>query len=56
VPNNPRELCRDFQPQPEPAEFWCSRCRWNQAMHDEEDRRTAIAKALECLPKTEAAS
>jgi hypothetical protein len=50
VPKNPNELCRDFQPQPEPAEFWCANCRWNQVMHDDEARRTAIRNALDCLP------
>ncbi|MBD9700715.1 hypothetical protein IHE56_01125 [Streptomyces sp. ID01-12c] len=50
VPNNPRPLCRDFQPKPEPAAFWCVTCGWNKPMHDDEARRTAIAKALECLP------
>lgn len=50
VPNNPNPLCRDFQPQPEPAEFWCANCRWNEPMHADEDRRTAIAEALKCLP------
>ncbi|MEU1663651.1 hypothetical protein ABZ547_08545 [Streptomyces sparsogenes] len=50
VPNNPRPLCRDFQPKPEPAEFWCANCRWNKPMHDNEDQRTAIAEALKCLP------
>lgn len=50
VPQNPNPLCRDFQPKPEPAEFWCANCRWNKPMHDDEARRTAIAKALECLP------
>lgn len=50
VPRNPNELCRDFQPQPEPAEFWCANCRWNKPMHDDEARRAAIAEALKCLP------
>lgn len=50
VPQNPNELCRDFQPQLEPAEFWCANCRWNQVMHDDEARRTAIRNALDCLP------
>lgn len=55
VPNNPNPLCRDFQPKPEPAEFWCANCRWNKPMHADEAKRTAIAEALKCLPK-EAAS
>lgn len=50
VPSNPNELCRDFQPQSKPAEFWCANCRWNKAMHDDEARRTAISEALKCLP------
>jgi hypothetical protein len=50
VPLNPRELCRNFQAQPEPAEFWCSNCRWNRVMHDDEQRRAAITEALKCLP------
>ncbi|MFE4420365.1 hypothetical protein [Streptomyces sp. NPDC056817] len=52
VPQNSRPLCRDFQPKPEPAEFWCATCGWNEPMHDDEDRRTAIAEALKCLPTT----
>lgn len=51
VPNNPRPLCRDFTPKPEPAEFWCTNCGWNKPMHNEEDRRAAIAEALKCLPE-----
>jgi hypothetical protein len=47
VPQNPNPLCRDFQPQPAPAEFWCSTCHWNQPMHDDEIEREAIAEALD---------
>ncbi|WP_030344832.1 hypothetical protein [Streptomyces sp. NRRL S-1022] len=50
VPQNPNPLCRDFQPQPEPAEFWCANCRWNRPMHDDEVERAAIAEALDRLP------
>lgn len=56
VPVNPRPLCRSFQPQPEPAEFWCATCHWNKPMHDDETRRAAIAEALKCLPETEETS
>lgn len=51
TPNNPRELCRDFQPQPAPSEFWCAACRWNKPMHDDDALQAAIAEALKCLPK-----
>ncbi|MFJ1667427.1 hypothetical protein ACIOK4_13765 [Streptomyces bottropensis] len=50
VPQNPNPLCRDFQPKPEPAAFWCVACGWNKPMHDDEARRSAIAEALKCLP------
>lgn len=50
VPNNPHPLCRDFQPKPEPSEFWCVTCGWNEPMHDDEETRSAIAEALKCLP------
>lgn len=50
VPNNPRPLCRDFQKKPDPAAYWCATCGWNEDMHGNEVRRTAIAKALKCLP------
>lgn len=50
VPQNPNPLCRDFQPKPEPAAFWCATCGWNKPMHDDEARRSAIAEALKCLP------
>lgn len=53
VPRNPNPLCRDFQPKPEPAEYWCANCRWNKPMHDNETARAAIAEALKCLPETE---
>ncbi|MFE9448341.1 hypothetical protein [Streptomyces sp. NPDC006739] len=53
VPNNPRPLCLDFQQKPDPAAYWCANCGWNQTMHADEARRTAIAAALECLPETE---
>ena len=49
VPNNPNPLCRDFQPQPEPAAFWCVNCRWNEPMHSDEVEREAIAAALDRL-------
>lgn len=49
VPQNPNPLCRDFTPQPKPAEFWCANCHWNEPMHIDEDRRAAIAEALLCL-------
>ena len=49
VPHNPRELCRDFTPKPEPSEFWCANCGWNQPMHDDETQRTAIANELRFL-------
>ena len=49
VPNNPNPLCRDFTPQPEPAEFWCANCRWNEPMHDSEEARAAIAAELDRL-------
>lgn len=55
VPRNPHPLCRDFQPKPEPSEFWCATCGWNKPMHDDEHERTVIAAALKCLPETEAA-
>lgn len=54
VPQNPNELCRDFTPKPEPAEFWCANCRWNEAMHADEAARTAIRNALDCLPAVSA--
>ena len=54
VPHNPNPLCRDFLAKPEPAEFWCRNCGWNEPMHDDEARRTAIAAALECLPTSTA--
>lgn len=50
VPDNPRPLCRDFQPLPEPSEFWCATCHWNEPMHDDEIKREAIAEALKRLP------
>ncbi|WP_442803603.1 hypothetical protein OG411_29730 [Streptomyces pseudogriseolus] len=50
VPRNPRPLCRDFQPKPEPSEFWCKNCGWNGPMHDDENERAAIDEALKCLP------
>ena len=50
VPQNPNPLCRDFTPQPEPAEFWCANCRWNEPMHADENERAAIAEALDRLP------
>lgn len=50
VPQNPNQLCRDFQSKPEPAEFWCANCRWNEPMHADETARAAIADALKCLP------
>jgi hypothetical protein len=56
VPVNPRPLCRSFQSQPEPAEFWCATCHWNKPMHDDDTRRAAIAEALNCLPVTEETS
>lgn len=49
VPRNPRPLCRDFQPKPEPSEFWCVTCGWNRPMHDDERTRTAIANELRRL-------
>ncbi|MFJ6566545.1 hypothetical protein ACIQNU_03940 [Streptomyces sp. NPDC091292] len=51
VPDNPRELCRKFQPKPEPSEFWCANCGWNEPMHDNEATRGAIAEALKWLPQ-----
>jgi hypothetical protein len=50
VPQNPNILCRDFQPQPEPAAFWCANCHWNEPLHADEEMRTAIADALDRLP------
>jgi hypothetical protein len=50
VPNNPRPLCNDFQQKPDPAAYWCATCGWNEDMHADEARRTAIAEALKCLP------
>lgn len=50
VPQNPNELCRDFQEQPEPSAFWCGNCHWNRPMHDDEIEREAIAAALDRLP------
>lgn len=50
VPNNPNLLCRDFQPKPEPSEFWCLNCNWNRPMHDDERTRQAIAAELDRLP------
>lgn len=49
VPCNPHPLCRDFTPKPEPAEFWCATCGWNEPMHDDEEKRAAIAAELEHL-------
>ena len=49
VPRNPQPVCHDFQPQPAPAEFWCSTCRWNKPLHDMEEHRTAISAELERL-------
>ncbi len=48
VPRNPRPLCRDFAPQPEPAAYWCATCHWCQPMHvhDDERHRAAIAAEL----------
>jgi hypothetical protein len=54
VPSNPRPLCRDFQQKPDPAAYWCATCGWNEDMHADEARRTAIAEALKCLPKAAA--
>lgn len=50
VPQNPNPLCRDFQPKPEPSEFWCINCNWNRPMHEDEVERAAIAEALDRLP------
>ncbi|XCM28908.1 hypothetical protein ABXI76_05485 [Streptomyces parvus] len=50
VPQNPNPLCRDFTPQPEPAEFWCANCRWNKPMHGSEEERAAIAAGQTALP------
>jgi hypothetical protein len=52
TPRNPHPLCRDFQPQPRPADFWCATCHWNRPMHGDEAKRSAIAEALKCLPET----
>lgn len=49
VPNNPRELCRDFRPKPKPSAFWCATCGWNKPMHSDETRRSAIAAELNRL-------
>lgn len=49
VPNNPHALCRDFAPKPDPSEFWCTNCGWNEPMHDDEAARTAIAAELDRL-------
>lgn len=50
APRNPNELCQDFHPKPEPSEFWCATCGWNEGMHGDEAAQTAIAEALKCLP------
>lgn len=52
VPSNPKALCRDFRSQPSPAEFWCANCRWNEPMHYDDAKRSAIDEALKCLPTT----
>jgi hypothetical protein len=52
VPQNPNELCRDFQEQPEPSAFWCGNCHWNRPMHDDEIAREAITAALDRLAAT----
>ncbi|MEU4133599.1 hypothetical protein [Streptomyces wuyuanensis] len=49
VPHNPRPLCRDFAPKPEPSEFWCGTCGWNKPLHADERKRTAIAAELKRL-------
>jgi hypothetical protein len=46
---HPRELCRDFTPKPEPSEFWCATCGWNEPMHADETTRAAIAAELDRL-------
>lgn len=46
VPEHPKALCREFLPQPIPAEFWCRNCGWNRPLHDDEIARKAIAAEL----------
>jgi hypothetical protein len=46
VPEHPKALCEDFKPQPQPAEFWCVNCGWNQPLHDDKNVRAAIAAEL----------
>lgn len=46
VPNNPRPLCRDFTALTGPSAYWCSNCRWNKDLHDDETYRTAVATEL----------
>lgn len=52
VPNNPRELCRDFTAKPEPSEYWCANCGWNRPMHDDDVKRAAIANELRIIADT----
>lgn len=56
VPKNPHPLCRDFQPKPEPAEFWCVNCGWNEPMHGDETKREAITVELARLTDNEVPS
>jgi hypothetical protein len=52
VANHPVPLCRDFQPKPDPAAFWCITCGWNKPLHDDEAKRQAIAAELARLTDT----
>lgn len=49
VKEHPVPLCQGFIPKPEPAEFWCGHCGWNEPMHGDEEAERAITKILEGL-------
>jgi hypothetical protein len=54
APQHPKPICTDFIPQPEPAEFWCVTCGWNQPLHADDEYRQAIAVELAKLAKGDA--
>ena len=56
VPEHPQALCRNFEPKPEPAEFWCVTCGWNSPLHGDENAREAIAAELARLAARAVAS
>ena len=45
VEGNPREVCRDFESQPDHP-WWCATCKWNEALHHGEEWRAAVAAEL----------